>query len=296
MKSRWNSLVVGGCNAFGLALLALSVTSGGSAVRAAGDSVSLESLALEPIAKVVSGIEQRVAVLETSIAAFAQSFTAKRIAAQELCVADDSGAQTCITKGQLDALLKGAMRTAQAPATEPAAAAETTAQAASTIEHEHAPAAASCTEKCVAPAAAMAASPSETPAAAEASAALVKETVPAAEQPAAAVKESAPAEGRIAAPPAEQPQATTDTIGVVSAAAEAAIPTPRSKPTESMSAETVIATAATPETLIPAETSAKVEEPAAKAEEPAQASTTGAALAEPKPTPAAAELAAEHKE
>src|SRR6266446_9612306 len=112
MKSRWNSLMVGGCNVVGLALLALSATAGGSAVRA-GDPATLQSTVLE---KIVSGLEQQVANLEASMAAFADLFTTRRIATQELCVADSSGAQTCITKAQLDALLRGATQLGQAPA------------------------------------------------------------------------------------------------------------------------------------------------------------------------------------
>src|SRR5215468_8345060 len=115
MRSKWNSLVAGGCNVVGLTLLALSATAGGSAVRAEDPSI-VQSIVFEPLVKIVSGIEQRVADLEASMAALADSFTAKRIAAQELCVADGSGAQTCITKAQLDALLRGAMQTGQAPA------------------------------------------------------------------------------------------------------------------------------------------------------------------------------------
>src|SRR5216684_56243 len=117
MKSRWNSLMIGGCNVFGLALLALSATAGGSAVRAE-DPSTLQGNMFE---KIVLAIEQRVTDLEASVAAFADSFTAKRIVTQELCVTDGSGTQTCITKAQLDALLRGATQTGQAPAgTEPA--------------------------------------------------------------------------------------------------------------------------------------------------------------------------------
>ena len=36
-----------------------------------------------------------------------ENFFAKKVHTQELCVADDSGAETCITKAQLDALLSG---------------------------------------------------------------------------------------------------------------------------------------------------------------------------------------------
>src|SRR5260370_35747548 len=69
MRSKWNSLVVGSCNLFGLALLALSATAGGSAVRA-GDPSTLQGDAFE---KMVLAIEQRVADLEASVAAFADS-------------------------------------------------------------------------------------------------------------------------------------------------------------------------------------------------------------------------------
>jgi hypothetical protein len=38
--------------------------------------------------------------------AYAKSFSSDRIATQQLCVSDASGAETCISKAQLDALLK----------------------------------------------------------------------------------------------------------------------------------------------------------------------------------------------
>src|SRR5262245_15132422 len=115
MRSKWNSLVVGGCNLFGLALLALSATAAGSTVRAE-DPSALQSIVFEPLTKMLTGLESRVANLEASMAAFGDSFAAKRIVARELCVADDSGTQTCITKAQLDALLRSAMQTGQAAA------------------------------------------------------------------------------------------------------------------------------------------------------------------------------------
>ena len=62
-----------------------------------------------------TAVEARLAVLETSVAQFAGSFASRQITAQELCVADQGGAQTCITKAQLDALLGAMVRTA-APA------------------------------------------------------------------------------------------------------------------------------------------------------------------------------------
>src|SRR5215475_2044232 len=121
MRSIWNSLVAGSCNVFGLALLVLSATAGGSAVRAADPSI-LQNVVFNPIEQIVSKVEQRIADLETRVAAFAGSFTAERIVVQELCVADSNGAQTCITKGQLDALLKGAVQVGKTAAREQPAA------------------------------------------------------------------------------------------------------------------------------------------------------------------------------
>ena len=115
MKSIRNSLVAGSCQVFGLALLALSATAGGSAVSAADPSI-LQNVVFDPIAQIVLRVEQRVADLEATVAAFAESFTSERIVAQELCAADGSGAQTCITKAQLDALIKGAAQVGQTSA------------------------------------------------------------------------------------------------------------------------------------------------------------------------------------
>jgi hypothetical protein len=181
MKTRWNSLVVGGCNVVGLTLFALSVTAGGSAVRAAGDSAVLNSVALEPLMKLADVFQQRIAKIEASVAAVTQSLTTKRVAAQELCVADESGAQTCITKAQLDALLKSALQTAQAapaPAT-PASAPEAAPAPASPAEQ------AACPEKCVAPDAIAAAAASETPPAVEAPAPEGPAATPSTTQPVA---------------------------------------------------------------------------------------------------------------
>src|SRR5215471_2641377 len=130
MKSIRNSLVAGSCHVFGLALLALSATAGGSTVRAA-DPSNLQNIMFDPIAQIVMKVEQRVADLEATVAAFAGSFTSERIVAQQLCVADGSGERTCITRAQLDALLKGAMQAGQTSAlrevgtaTQPAASAD----------------------------------------------------------------------------------------------------------------------------------------------------------------------------
>jgi hypothetical protein len=236
MKSRWNSLMVGGCNVVGLALLALSATAGGSAVRA-GDPSTLPSTVLE---KIVSGLEQQVANLGESVAAFADSFTARRIAAQELCVADGSGAQTCITKAQLDALLRGATQLGQAPAaTEPG---ERTASA-------DKPAAAGD--------AVAAAVPAEMPPAVE-----VSGTVSPPQAGESSVGETAEAMPEVAAvmPPAAEP--IVDQPAAASTEAAAPLPVEATAPPASEPAETIVAASAKAETFVTAERPATVEEAA----------------------------------
>ena len=105
-------LASGPCVAF----LALSMTFGVSAVRADSETSmpSLQEMFLSPIMDVVHAVEARLASLETTVVSFAGSFNSRQITSQELCIADQSGAQTCITKGQLDALLVGMARTAAA--------------------------------------------------------------------------------------------------------------------------------------------------------------------------------------
>ena len=100
MKSNRNTM----CGIFGLALLALSFNVGGSAVRA--EDSPLQTSMFEPIAKMVQGLDERMASLETTVMAFAGSFTSEHITTTELCVSDEGGAKTCITKAQLDKLLR----------------------------------------------------------------------------------------------------------------------------------------------------------------------------------------------
>jgi hypothetical protein len=259
MRSKWNSLVLGSCNVFGLALLALSVTGGGSAVRAE-DPSTLQSNVVE---KIVAGIERRVADLEASVAAFADSFTARRIAAQELCIADGSGAQTCITKAQLDALLRGVLQTGQAPAAIEPDKSEQTASA----------------DQSIAPIATVAV-PSETPPALETSGTGVEETaeampVPAVPEAAAAIPVAAPATGETAEPVPEVaavpevvravPSATQPTTEQPTAAAseadaplsgEAIVLPPAREP-----AETIVAASGKPEGSVTVEPAATNEEP-----------------------------------
>jgi hypothetical protein len=261
--------MVGGCNVVGLALLALSATAGGSAVRA-GDPSTLQSTVLE---KIVSGLEQQVANLEASMAAFADSFTTKRIVTQELCVADGSGAQTCITKAQLDALLRGAAQVGQAPAAIAPGVTEETAS----------------TDKSVAPGDAVAAVvPPEMPPAVEASGA----PVPPPQTGESSVGETAEALPEVAAvmPPAVEPTAGQP----AAASSEAAAPLPAeatAPPAASEHAETIVAANAKPETIVTAERPAKDEEPA-----PAGPGETDLATPDVKAAPAEAPPVSERVE
>jgi hypothetical protein len=286
MKTRWNSLLVGGCNVVGLILLVLSVSVGGSAVRAAGDSAVLDSVALEPLMKLADVFQQRIAKIEASVTAVTQSLTTKRVAAQELCVADETGAQTCITKAQLDALLKGARQTAQAAPMPPQAAPAPASPAAQMA----------CPEKCVAPDAIAAPAASETPSAAEPTA--VKEMTATAKETSAAKEPVLPESAGAGASESALPEASALPVVKETAAEETAVPegaaptvppaTLQARPAETKAVESVIATAAKPETL----------EPPAKPEEPAQTgpATTGSAAQEPKAVPAEAPAVSEHKE
>jgi hypothetical protein len=134
--------------AFAVALLALSFSLGGSYVVRADDPVStslFQEIFVDPIVTAFNGLERRLTSLEGTLALFASSFNSRHISTRELCVSDDSGAQTCITKAQLDAVLK---RIAQADlgqptisvtAAEPAAADESIETTGAAIEALSAP-------------------------------------------------------------------------------------------------------------------------------------------------------------
>ena len=89
------------------ALLALSLTSGVSAVGAESEDPGLpwREMLVIPIMNALHEVHGQLSSLEASIALFAGSFASQQITTNELCVADNSGAQTCISKAQLDALL-----------------------------------------------------------------------------------------------------------------------------------------------------------------------------------------------
>jgi hypothetical protein len=88
------------------AVLAFWFTFGGSQVVRAEDPEILappgRDMVLVPV-KVIDALEQRVLYLEETVAALTESW--QHIDTHRLCVSDDSGAETCISKPQLDALL-----------------------------------------------------------------------------------------------------------------------------------------------------------------------------------------------
>jgi hypothetical protein len=87
-----------------VACLALAFTSGISAVRAQTDVPSW--MMVDPISAAVKALEERLTSLEARVASVAESLASRQNMEHELCVADDAGARTCISKAQLDRLLK----------------------------------------------------------------------------------------------------------------------------------------------------------------------------------------------
>ena len=87
-----------------VAFLALAFTSGVSVVRAQTDVPSW--MLVDPISTAVKAVEERLISLEAKVASVAELLTSRQSTEHELCVADDAGARTCISKVQLDRLLK----------------------------------------------------------------------------------------------------------------------------------------------------------------------------------------------
>ena len=90
------------------AALAFWFTFGGAQVVRAEDSQTLaptgQDMVLMPV-KTVETLEQRVIFLEETVAALTESW--QHIDTHRMCISDDGGAETCITKAQLDVLLSG---------------------------------------------------------------------------------------------------------------------------------------------------------------------------------------------
>jgi hypothetical protein len=109
MKTNMKSVLVRRSGALAVAMLALSFSFGNSNIVRAEDPETnpstLREMVFVPIMRAVQGLEQRITSIEASINSFAESLASQRIATRQLCISDDSGAQTCITKAQLDAFL-----------------------------------------------------------------------------------------------------------------------------------------------------------------------------------------------
>jgi hypothetical protein len=114
-----NSLTARLSTGLSLAVLAAAFSFGGPSTLRAADEVilpAMQEMVIAPIMRAMEGFEQRLAQMEVSVGALAESLTTRRIVVQQICLADDSGAQTCITKGELDSLLR---KVAQADIDEP---------------------------------------------------------------------------------------------------------------------------------------------------------------------------------
>ena len=103
-----------------IAVLALGMTFGPSQGARADEleatAPSPQDMIVAPIVKAVDGLAQRISQLEESVALFTASFNSQRVATRQLCVSDETGAETCITKAQLDGMLQ---RMAQAEVSQP---------------------------------------------------------------------------------------------------------------------------------------------------------------------------------
>jgi hypothetical protein len=107
------------CCGLSMAVLALAVSLDGSRSVRAEDAddltSSLQEMIVDPIMKTVQGLEARVSELEATVGAMSESFSSRRVVAQVLCVSDETGSQTCVTKAQLDILLSGIARAELSP-------------------------------------------------------------------------------------------------------------------------------------------------------------------------------------
>jgi hypothetical protein len=106
MKTRKKSLLASAASAIVLTLLALSISIGSSGAVWADDpetlSLPAQDTVLMPV-KDLRALEQRLTYLEGVVGALAEA--SQHINPHQLCVSDDSGAETCITKTKLDAIL-----------------------------------------------------------------------------------------------------------------------------------------------------------------------------------------------
>ena len=99
MKSRLLAKVSHGLS---VAFLAVAFTSGVSMVRAQSQSDVPTWMMVDPITTAMKAVEERITGLEAKLASVTEQLAARQSAEHELCVADDAGSRTCISKVQLD--------------------------------------------------------------------------------------------------------------------------------------------------------------------------------------------------
>jgi hypothetical protein len=116
MKTDKTPFSLGLASGLSIATVAIALTFGVPTVRADSEITlaSLHELVVAPIMSAFLAAEARLSGLEATMEQLAGSFSSQQATAKELCVADEAGAQTCITKAQLDALLGVMMRQAAA--------------------------------------------------------------------------------------------------------------------------------------------------------------------------------------
>jgi len=123
MRTRLKTLFVSTSGAIAVAFLAFSF--GGAGAVRADDPEALPEARPEMVlvsAQTLDALEQRISRLEETVASLNES--ARHASTRQLCVADDGGAETCLTKSELDALLTGPAHAAEIAQPAPAAAAE----------------------------------------------------------------------------------------------------------------------------------------------------------------------------
>jgi Lipocalin-like domain len=116
MQTGWKSLLTNIGRGISWATLALAISLGSSGfVRAEDPEITAVSLqdTIAPIVSAVMQLDQAVADLRSAVGAFEDSFHSKHMTTRQLCISDESGAETCITKAELDVFLQ-AQRDAQA--------------------------------------------------------------------------------------------------------------------------------------------------------------------------------------
>jgi hypothetical protein len=112
MKTRVNRFLLSTSSAIAIALLTISFAVGSSrADDPQSLSLPVQETVLMPV-KDVRALEQRIIYLEEKVATLTEAW--QHVNTRQLCVSGDDGAETCITKAQLDALLIGQARATEA--------------------------------------------------------------------------------------------------------------------------------------------------------------------------------------